>query len=519
MNKSFPRPFQKTLTKKYSCFQHCLSQRVTIFLFFFSAVFSENSILPVSSEVPVVSDLTTAEYFPVVLQTFQNAKKSIWIVLESLSTSNDDNYSSGTDPISKLVQALLLSSMEGVQVRVLLNRSNTSTPMTLYNPDLPFKNSALSFLQSGKISVQWTSQEKAFHSNLVIVDERIVIEGSQPWISKLDFTRQHYSNTLIVSQAFANKKIQTLQKLGFFKSSQNPIKIDKSLFYLLPDYFIHDTAFWMKDKDQRMALDFFLWLSQNSAFRAGHSVNCSIPVIAKKLLPKIQDEKKRKKTLLQWIKVLSKLGLIQKEKGKDKNTLSLQIPPQESKSFILFPANFVAYGFGEQLSFSEKLAYLVCCKFASQIPENLVFSVDKTFYSALSIWTEDEVNVLLDKLEKRRLIRFYKLFPLDENGPWIASYEITPPPDPIFIDKQFLLLDQQSGTDARQKAQFLASQLNQELNPEIVSGILIQMENHGFLETQKAFYHVMQLPRNHPQKNFDRVKFLLSQVPEKKRKR
>jgi hypothetical protein len=346
-----------------------------------------------------------------------------------------------------------------------------------------------------------------------------VIEGSQPWISKLDWSRHHYSNTRIVSETFAHKKIQALQSFGFFKSSSSSdqeTKIDKNLFYPLPNYFLYDPALWRKDKESQKSLDLFLWLSQNSAFRTGYSLNCSIPVLAKTLLPNIPDEKIRKKTLLRWIKVLSQSKILQKQKGKDKNSLSLQMSPHEAH-FFFFPVYFMHYGFGEKLNFSEKWTYLVCSDFASQKPETLVFFADKNFYARLSLWTENEVNLFLDKLEKHRLIQWVESFPLGENGPWMASYAILPPMDPILIDKQFLLLDQQHGQDSRKKAQFVASQLNQELNPSIISEISTLMQNYSFLEIQKAFHNVMQLPRNHPWKNFERVKLLLSQAPIKQK--
>jgi hypothetical protein len=483
-----------------------------LLLVFPSSVFSKT--LTKSSEIQVVSEVTSQEYFSVLAHTFQNAKKSIWIVLESLSISEEEN-----DPILKVIQTLLLSAIEGVQVRILLNPSIGSTPVTLPNLNPLSKDVALSLLQSAKIPLQWTSPEKTFPTNLVIVDEHIVIEGRQPWISKLDWSRHHYSNTCIVSKTFAHKKIQTLQNFGFFKSSlssDKETKIDKNLFYPLPNYFMQDSSVWMQDKDSQRALDLFLWLSQNSAFRTGYSVNYSIPVLAKALLPEIQNEKQRKKPLLRWIKILSQLKLLQKQKGEDKDFLALQMSPHDPH-FFFFPLHFMDYGLGERLRFSEKLTYLVGSDFASQKPEIFVFFTDKAFYSRLTPWTENAVNGFLDTLEKHRLIQWQESFPLGENGPWMASYAILPPMDPMFIDKQCLLLDQQHGQDSRKKAQFLASQLNQELNPNIISEILIRIQNHGFLETQKAFHAVMRLPRNHPWKNFERVKLLLSQAPIKQK--
>lgn len=65
---------------------------------------------------------------------------------------------------------------------------------------------------------------------------------------------------------------------------------------------------------------------------------------------------------------------------------------------------------------------------------------------------------------------------------------------------------QQYGEEKIKKIQILASQFNQELNPQTLSDLIYYERELGLIDIQKMIHSVLSLPKGHPDRTFTTVK-------------
>jgi cardiolipin synthase len=148
---------------------------LTLFLFgFFVAFLSFYLLLPSQSPkaviTPIIDTAGAATYYKQVHKAITEAKKYVYVMIFKISYSPDQSCLT-----SGLLQALLQAKERGVEVRVILERSD-------WSPEVNEENERTAhLLRSQGVLVRFDSVDITTHAKLVIVDDLITILGSSNW--------------------------------------------------------------------------------------------------------------------------------------------------------------------------------------------------------------------------------------------------------------------------------------------------------------------------------------------------
>ncbi|MCD6406998.1 hypothetical protein J7L81_03910 [Candidatus Aerophobetes bacterium] len=139
-----------------------LSALIFSFIFLtFSCVFS-------SQNIRVIKD---QEYFPLLKETIKQAKSSIKVIAFEMGYYPEYPLS----PSNILIQNLIAARKRGVDVRVILEKSEWNKKVTEKN------RLAGKVLSRGKVKVRYDPPHITTHAKLVIIDSKIAILGSNNW--------------------------------------------------------------------------------------------------------------------------------------------------------------------------------------------------------------------------------------------------------------------------------------------------------------------------------------------------
>jgi phosphatidylserine/phosphatidylglycerophosphate/cardiolipin synthase-like enzyme len=151
--------------------------------------------------VIVVSD---RDYASFVLASFSEAEVFIHIVMYSMKYYPDDS----TNGVSQLLNELIKAKERGVDVRVLLERSE-------YNSSLNEQNEfTCVYLESNGIDVQFDSPTITTHGKLVIIDNREAFIGSANW-SKSAIEENNEVNVKINEEGIVEELESYFQNLWY----------------------------------------------------------------------------------------------------------------------------------------------------------------------------------------------------------------------------------------------------------------------------------------------------------------
>ncbi len=151
--------------------------------------------------VIVVSD---RDYASFVLASFSEAEVYIHVVMYSMKYYPDDS----TNGVSQLLNELIYANERGVDVRVLLERSE-------YNSSLNEQNESTRFyLESNGIDVQFDSPTITTHGKLVIIDNREAFVGSANW-SKSAIEKNNEVNVKINEEGIVEELESYFQNLWY----------------------------------------------------------------------------------------------------------------------------------------------------------------------------------------------------------------------------------------------------------------------------------------------------------------
>jgi len=110
------------------------------------------------------------DYFPVVKNLIYNSQKYIYLYMYGLKF----NPKNKKDPITILLNGMVAAKNRGVDVKVVVEKSDYNTKLNELN------NEVADFLRNNKIEVRYDPENKTSHAKLLIVDDTVVI-GSTNW--------------------------------------------------------------------------------------------------------------------------------------------------------------------------------------------------------------------------------------------------------------------------------------------------------------------------------------------------
>lgn len=110
------------------------------------------------------------DYFPVVKNLIYNSQKYIYLYMYGLKFNPENKK----DPINILLNGMVAAKNRGVDVKVVVEKSDYNTKLNELN------NEVADFLRNNKIEVRYDPENKTSHAKLLIVDDTVVI-GSTNW--------------------------------------------------------------------------------------------------------------------------------------------------------------------------------------------------------------------------------------------------------------------------------------------------------------------------------------------------
>ncbi len=139
-----------------------------------------------------VKIITNRDYFPAVIELFENAELSIYVFMFTariyLEYPEDVNW--------ELLHGLIAARKRGVDVKVILDASSWNKDNTLKN-----KHMADS-LKAGGVKVYYDPLDVTSHPKLLIIDHRYTVVGSTNW-SYYAMEKNNEASVIIDSEAVA----------------------------------------------------------------------------------------------------------------------------------------------------------------------------------------------------------------------------------------------------------------------------------------------------------------------------
>lgn len=434
-----------------------------------------------SDETTVINNINQNDYFNTVLTNVQNAKKSITVFLSDFNCKTDDS----DDPILKIIKELIIASSSEIDIKFIINKN-------LNNNDI-FKTS--------KIKVT-NFNSKIIHYNLVIIDDYMVIEGSLPWLSDIDYQNNIYSNFLIISEQYVKNKISEIQKLlDSDKISDNKIKTIK----IPADIFFNNVSDNFMKNSFKNLLTLYLFLLSNQNINVNYS-QINFSEINSQLNLNIKSKLELKKTIINYLKKLSKFNLIDLKNEKNVECY-YKISKKPDREFFNIPENFIKFNVLNFINAKESIVYLLLNYISKNLctyPKVQISNDTKKYFKLI---TADEFDLILNRLEKFLLIE-----------PNSEGYTILNPINLSLLHNQIQNLFQQYGEKNVRSAQFIAGQLNKENDLNVITDILYFQKELSLFEVQKVIRMVFDLPKFHIDRNFNTVKKILLDILNQKMK-
>lgn len=163
------------------------------------------NVTEITSNNTTVMVINDRDYFPVVINKINEAKKSIHVVMFEMVWSN-----SSTTDVAKLGSALVNASHRGVEVKIIFEDGHTHGFSFTRLPYYVEKWSSYFKSNGIQVKVDWSNQTT--HDKLVIIDGTIVIVGSTNWSdSALEYN--HEADALIENKDVAREYEKYFQTL------------------------------------------------------------------------------------------------------------------------------------------------------------------------------------------------------------------------------------------------------------------------------------------------------------------
>ncbi len=490
------------IIQKYS-FIYLLQCLLPLLLSCSSPLYAQDlSTLPPAAPI-LASHVDSSVYYETLENCIKNSKKNIFILLSGFYC-NTENVDA---PVTKIIKALILARYEGIQISIVMNTQAPILKKT-ETAQKELQDQGLLLLKNAGIIIHEIETLPRIQSTLLIVDEQWVLESSQPWTSEIKPTQYFYSSTLINSPSLAIEKITQIKRL-FEKDISTWVKKQlpgRQIFFPVQLASPKTLNRFIKNKNNAL-LDLYLSLLLKHAQKQKKTCHYSQDDLANRIFSSPKTKKEKETIIKTFLKILKRWDLLDYRVYKD-GGCSIDIPqPSSLKDFFPFPMEYFLFNCRNFLSLEEKCIYILLLGFSHQKDSFPLIRITPEVLTSFSSIKPERFSIILETLEKNLL-----LLPRLQNTDFF--YEFQPVPNRPAILKTLNLMTQQYGKEKIKKTQLLASQFNQEFNPQTLNDLIYYERELGLIEIQKMIHSVLTLPKGHPQRTFKTVKngliFLLS---------
>ncbi|MBN2143504.1 MAG: hypothetical protein JW774_02665 [Candidatus Aureabacteria bacterium] len=467
-------------------------KRIFYSLLFFHCLFCLSAF---GSDTVSIRNLSADQYYSSVMENVKNARISVLAGLSSLSckTNNPD------DPVFRMIQSLVLASMEGIKVVLVLNPFYTGE---LSN--CAFRDKAMELIRNSRILLITVPEPFSLRFNQIIIDQKIILESSIPWISGIDTQNHLHSSWIITSAKLAEEKTKLLSPL--VEKGQKWTMGLSSPVLNLPASFIENNqiAYFMKNKTGAL-LDCYLYLLKEQSSRNTKWLSVSFSSLFSSLFSEASSKTQSRKKVLGILKKLKRDSFIELE-WVDEQSVRVKIKNDDPQQYFMIPERYFTCHHDRDLELREKLLYLWMLYQATKGRAFPLFQMDESFYQAIPKIKKSDMESLLSSLEKKMLIEFYPPAVITgKDSLFMPAFLFLDPMDLKILQQSLETLKDQYGEREVKKARMILTQVNRENDPEAVAEILYYLKKIGMVETQKVFYLVCSLPPYHPNRNYTHI--------------
>ncbi|OGW72409.1 MAG: hypothetical protein A2Y02_01135 [Omnitrophica bacterium GWA2_52_12] len=447
---------------------------------------------PPEATVISAEDASDRAYLERVLTLIQDARKSVDMAMFAIQYPPDPK-----EPANRLMRALAAAAQSGIRVRLWLNTRQAAigTDRIFMRPDLQQE-----LLRQG-IRIFAVNKDRRLHDKLIVIDGNIVVEGSMNWTREA-LLKNFESVSIIHSAPLAAQKIKRLESLPAAEQMLKDISANTEKTFALPLSLLTDPEIFPAALGGReirtIALYLLLLAEAQSAGKNQFEIELEtwgerLPARKRWIGRGLRQEMRRA------LDFLKGYGLIEWQ-GAGENKARVTLLPVKSVEQILVPEALIKDGYIKTLEAKELFAYLIVLRkgqVASSVPFWLgsIADVAKEFHL-------NPVTLIhaLWELRRRNLIEIYPSEKKWVGGVWQREftnrYRINPLESPGQRLSRFDGLNQKFGEDLVLKARWLADQLDDPEDTEVVRELVHLLKNYPIQDVANAVRNVAGFNRN-----------------------
>ncbi|MBI3221449.1 MAG: hypothetical protein HYZ44_18205, partial [Bacteroidetes bacterium] len=402
-----------------------------------------------------IEDISSEKYFEATLQSINEAKSSIFLVMYLISISPDQPDSQP----SKLLNALIQAKGRGVEVKVILDQNidfeSESTDEVLSNKN----QKAFELLKKNNIPAVFDTSNIYTHAKTLIIDNKTVIFGSTNW-SKAALTRNNEVNARVYSKEFAQSILSDLNKIQL----QENIPASLTPIVPIPKDFLSNKKLMgeMASKSDERSFDTYLYLLKEFNGNSEGVLVLDYDNLAKAInISHMSTEDYRRQINKVLDKLQNKYNLIKFQTPKRNQNTEIHLQNSTSQENINIPTTYWRYNWNNTLSFPAKVMYLINLSH-SESSHSGQFSISRETLSKTYGLSESFISQGNQELRKLNLldIQYSELEDLKFNQRQPNTYALQDLYNPEDLKKDLNKLEQKHSKEKLDRAMKTASLLN-----------------------------------------------------------
>ncbi|MBT7066142.1 MAG: hypothetical protein HN919_07550 [Verrucomicrobia bacterium] len=458
-----------------------------------------------------IEDISRKAYLPAVQAALNAATGSIDVAMFQIRVRES---TPSTQPVRKLVDALVDAHRRGGRVSVVLDRSMRYQDGKRLSDLAADNDNATQLLQAAGVDVAFGSSGRLMHQKVIIIDDQVVITGSHNWTYH-SLTRNTESGELIRSRDYARIKRANFEQI----KTVSPVVLppDLATKIRLSADFITDPGFastMLTLQDER-AFDIYLALqryrAEGDAAAGGPAEEDLFELDYARLAGDLGLEGPVTAYRRQIIRVLRKLqdeyGLLEVTFRHGKSAM-IRLPPPVDGRKLALPLAYWTYGLSRQLSLSAKAAYLVCHNELAVSPVLSCWSTSRATLAARYDCAAITIGNGLRELEQLNIIKIVRHLKrrggsFGERSP--SSHYFVPLRSPEEQAATWRVLREKHGDEAFDQARALAETIDRPHHPDTIEGLFYCIETYGLERTRKATARVAATHPSNPMREVRNV--------------
>jgi hypothetical protein len=469
---------------------------------------------PAYSITPCVTAIDNRAYGNAVLQAIDNAKDSVYVAMYAMYLQLGE----AANP-ALLVNALIAAKNRGVEVKVYLD----NTPDNAQGNQAAYK-----LLKDAGVEVYSIASAYKLHAKLIIIDDRIVIDGSSNWTQEA--IENNFESDLLVDNGDVAKK----EEAFFAQLDAHVVPVADTPRELLEkvkikNQFLEDARFasQMAKANDEHAFNLYLWLLHQCK-ENGEKVDwVSIDYVqmADYLGIRVDREKSKYRFDVRFVAKHLKedYGLIDyRLDAKDNLSVKLMDYTDKTKDYTVpqagylnLPLAYWDYGLDKQLGVRDKFVYLISI-YESEIAR------PKTF------WWEGLTNMAKKyHIGREALIHAFAALEEDDlivvrrakfapgkgfNQRDANEYSLLPLLSPSARARQWASLEKKYGKDIVDQARLLALVWKKENDLSTAEEFVILIKKYTLAKVQAALNRIKNYSPNNPLRNCAYLEGVIKQL-------